>query len=186
MKSRLELALERSNDIQLDGAVLKEERYETEGRKLAAKALAKGDFNLKEALAGPEQALLLKGVLKTLMANLILPNKQEDLAAFIALKAAFINLNTQTEPLLTQLESFLADYLANRHQLTVQIEAHFRPLIEQKEQEIERKTGMKVKLSADKIPEAQKVLNEQLATFEQNYLAELKRAKEVLANIINP
>ncbi len=192
IKSALEIALERTKDIEVDKKSIAAREKADAGKRLAGKFLA-GDIDageLKKQLktADKEELQWLKdGLLSTLSANLSLPQTKEFSEKTALLEEAFSILTGDTKQvsmMFEQINQFFGQYLANQEQLVSSLEQQFAPRLRQKEQEIARQTGSPVKLSPSQDPEFTKVLKDHLGQLESQYSEALKQAKEQLKQLV--
>ncbi len=192
IKSALEIALERTKDIEIDKKGIAAREKTDEGKRLAGKFLS-GDIDAaeikKNLKAADKETLqwLKDGLLSTLSANLTLPQTKEFSQKTALLEEAFIILTGEAKQVSTmfgQINQFFEQYLANQEQLVSALEQQFAPRLKQKEQEIARQTGAPVKLSPTQDPEFAKVLKDHLGKLEAQYGDALKQAKEQLKQLV--
>jgi len=193
IKSALEIALERSKDVEADREALEASRFVTEGRKLASKFLAEAEaqeeVNVKAEIEKfePKQRVPVKeGVLQALLANLTLP--VDEMALLKGKRAAkgfsaLTNDAKQLSRLLNQIEQFLGDYLEERKRLVSAVEQRYAPILRQKEQEMSRQVGAPVKIDPMMDPGFQKMLRENLAVLEDRYGEVLSQARQELRRL---
>ena len=193
IKSALEIALERSKDVEADREALEASRFITEGKKLVSKffsdAEAQEEPNLKagiEKYDKKQQKWVKEGVLQALLANLKLPlDEMSMLQSKRAAKgfAALASDARQLSRLLNQVEQFLGDYLEERKRLVGAVEQRYAPMLRQKEQEMSRQMGQPVKIDPMMDPGFQKLLRENLAILEDRYGEVLNQARQELRRL---
>jgi hypothetical protein len=193
IKSALEIALERSKDVEADREALEASRFLTEGKKLASKFLAEAEIqeevNIRAEIEKfePKQRKSVKeGVLQALLANLTLPADEMALVQGKRAAKGFSGLTTDTRQLtrlLNQIEQFLGDYLEERKRLVTAVEQRYAPILRQKEQEMSRQVGAPVKIDPMMDPGFQKMLRENLAVLEDRYAEVLGQARQELRRL---
>ena len=175
IKSALEIALERTKGVEADKEALAASKFITEGKKAVSRYLSEENVDLKQALAGysgKEAAWVKEGVFQALSANLKLP--YDELALVGTRKAAkgFAALVADQKKLgrlLAQMEQFLADYLQERNRLVDAVEKKYAPVLKQKEEEMSRQMGTRVRIDPAMDPQFQKMLRDNLAMLEERY-----------------
>jgi hypothetical protein len=193
IKSALEIALERSKDVEADREALEASRFLTEGKKLASKFLAEAEIqeevNIRaeiETFEPKQRKSVKEGVLQALLANLTLPVDEMALVQGKRAAKGFSGLTTDTRQLtrlLNQIEQFLGDYLEERKRLVTAVEQRYAPILRQKEQEMSRQVGAPVKIDPMMDPGFQKMLRENLAVLEDRYSEVLGQARQELRRL---
>jgi hypothetical protein len=193
IKSALEIALERSKDVEADREALEANQFVTEGKKLASRFLAEAEAQEEVDLKGeietfdPKQRKRVKeGVLQALLANLTLPADEMSLLQAKRTAKGFTSLSSdpkQVSRLLNQVDQFLAEYLEERKRLVSAVEQRYAPMLRQKEQEMSRQVGAPVKIDPMMDPGFQKMLRENLAILEDRYSEAMGQAKQQLRRL---
>jgi hypothetical protein len=187
IKSALELALEKTKDIQSDRhSLLKKEKRE-EGMKIVSSFLA-GETSPEKlkALLGSHEGenleALKEGFLKILLGNITLSDTLPDQELFGRIASVFKMLGNQdADNVIAQLFQFLGQYQENKKQLRDNLAERYAQVLAQKEQEIARQTGSPVKLQPEQDPEFMKALQENYKQLRARYEAALKQAKDELS-----
>ena len=120
IKSALEIALERTQDVEANKEALEANTFMTEGKKAVSKYLSEEDVDLKQLLAGFEKKhhrYVKEGALQALLSNLKLP--MDEMALLQSKKAgqgfyALVSDSKHLGKLLNQMEQFLGDFLQER------------------------------------------------------------------------
>ena len=193
IKSALEIAMERSKDVEADREALEANRFVTEGKKLASKFLAEAEaqeeVDIKREIEkfDPKQRKWIKeGVLQALLANLTLPADEMSLLQGKRAAKGFAALSSdpkQVSRLLNQIDQFLGEYLEERKRLISAVEQRYAPTLRQKEQEMSRQVGAPVKIDPMMDPGFQKMLRENLAILEDRYGEAMGQAKQQLRRL---
>jgi hypothetical protein len=186
IKSALEIALERTKGVEADKEALAANQFITEGKKAVSRYLSEDNVDLKQTLAGyggKEASWVKEGIFQALAANLKLP--YDELALVATKKAgkgfgALVNDPKKLGRLLVQMEQFLADYLQERHRLVEAVEKKYAPLLRQKEEEMSRQMGARVKIDPAMDPQFQKLLRDNLALLEERYGEVLEQVRQEL------
>jgi hypothetical protein len=186
IKSALEIALERTKGVEADKEALAANQFITEGKKAVSRYLSEDNVDLKQALAGyggKESAWVKEGIFQALSANLKLP--YDELALVATRKAgkgfaALVADPKKLSRLLVQMEQFLADYLQERHRLVEAVEKKYAPVLRQKEEEMSRQMGARVRIDPAMDPQFQKLLRDNLALLEERYGEVLEQVRQEL------
>jgi hypothetical protein len=186
IKSALEIALERTKGVEADKEALAASKFITEGKKAVSRYLSEENVDLKQVLAGyggKEAAWVKEGIFQALSANLKLP--YDELALVGTRKAgkgftALVADQKKLGRLLAQMEQFLADYLQERNRLVGAVEKKYAPILKQKEEEMSRQMGTRVRIDPAMDPQFQKLLRDNLALLEERYGEVLEQVRQEL------
>lgn len=191
IKSALEIALERTKEIEVDKESLAAHDIAEEGKRLAGRLLS-GEIDARALAAalkerkGKEADWLKEGCYSTLAANLSLPVSEEFKEKTGRLEEGFTALTgekRQVAHLFQQINQFFEQYLQNQEQIIDALENQFAPRLREREQELARQLGSQVKLSPSQDPEFSKTLKQHLGRLEAQYSDALKQAKEQLKSL---
>jgi hypothetical protein len=186
IKSALEIALEKTKDVEANKESLEASRYITEGKKTVSRFLSEDDVDLKKLLgefAGKQTKHVREGALQALLANVKLPSDQMSLLQ--SKKAgkgfyALVNDAKRLAKLLSQMEQFLEDFLQERRRVVEAVDKRFAPILKQKEQAMSQQLGASVKIDPAMDPEYQKLLRDNLTILEDRYNQVLGQVKQEL------
>ena len=191
IKSSWEIALERTKDVEPDRENIEASRLLTEGKKLVSRYLDDTALDLAGLLSefdGKQQPDVRAGVLEALSSNLNLPvdefalrrNRRaaEGLAAIISDKRK-LQMMTQ------QLEQFFAEYLQERNQVREAVDRQYQPRLQQKEEELARRTGQRVRIDPASDPEYVGLLRQQLVLLEDKYGTVLGQVKQEITGMFD-
>jgi hypothetical protein len=189
IKSAIEIALERTKGVEADKEALEASRFITEGKKAVSRFLSEEGVDLKPILAGytgKQAAWVRDGVFQALAANLRLPF--DEMALLGAKKAgkgfqALASDPKKLQRLLAQMEQFLEDYLAERRRLVEAVEKKYAPILRQKEEEMSRQMGQRVRIDPAMDPQFQKMLRDNLAMLEERYAEVLEQVRQELRKL---
>lgn len=175
IKSALELALERTKDIQGDKESLDAKHFREEGMKLAARAGTEAGFDLKTALkpfSAKEAAWVKEGLGSVLMTALGLPANEaalKRLKDFVPLFAALSSNQRQMSGIMEELTNFFDQYLQQRDQMVEAVRKQAEPKLRQKEDALYQQSGRRVRLTVESDPELSKYLNMNLDKLNAQY-----------------
>lgn len=186
IKSALEIALERTKDVEADREALEANQYITEGKKAVSRFFSEDSVDLKELIGkfdARHQARVREGVFQALSANLKLP--MDEMSLLQSRKAgkafsAIVSDPKRLAKLLGQMEQFLEDYLQERKRVLDAVEKKYAPVLRQKEDEMSRQVGARVKIDPAMDPGFQKLLRENLAILEERYGEVLNQVRQEL------
>ncbi len=162
IKSTLELVLERAAAM---GKASKEdmeaEELVKEGMRLGGEYIRTGKGTLEELLSQVPPSRLpqvRKGVLATLLRNIILPKNEEQQTLAEKAIQGVMQLSgqaTDLTALFKDLKQILIHYRQTKDQVYKRLEAEFSQQMEMMEQSVARQTGVKVRLDASQHPKFQ-------------------------------
>jgi hypothetical protein len=195
IKSALELALERTADIQSDKKGLKDHELQQEGKRLASLYLdpventdmVDLDKSLKERPA-EEREMLKEGIFSVLLSNLYLPDEIIDTERFEKLQHAMefmLGNKKQVDHIFKQLNQFFTQYLSNKEQLRKTLEERYQPKLQQKAQAMAERFGQRVELTPDADPEFIEYLKQNVAELDRQYTEALNEMKQQLRGLYN-
>lgn len=192
IRSAWEIALEKTQDIAIDKAKLEKENNITAARTLAGRYLnydeemsedvLKKEYEKIEGLDGVRD-----GIRTSIMQNLTLPSETvlNDRYERLETLASMISDNdSQVMSLMGQITAFLKQYPEHQKQLYEQLKEHFRPMLEEKAQQLREKYGQDIPLSLENDKEFVQVANKQLEELRKQYESNLDAAKSQLETIL--
>ncbi len=192
IKSAWEIALEKTENIEVDRNKLKKDENIKKARSLAGSFL-NDDEHMSyaelerqfSAFEDPEAAK--EGIKISLLQNLSL-NTDEDVThrydRLSSLASLISSGNEAVNDLMSQIISFLKQYPEHRKQLLEQLKQHFTPVLEQKAAQLREKYGQDVPVSPENDPEFLKIAQQNLEQLAKQYEDTLKDAKEKLNTLI--
>ena len=189
IKSALEIALERTQDVEANKEALEANTFLTEGKRAVSKFLSEEDIDLKKLLEGIDKKHFRHakdGALQALLANLKLPADEMGLLQSKKAGKGFYALVTDSKhlgKLLNQMEQFLEDFLQERRRVVEAVEQRFQPILQQKEQAMSQQVGARVKIDPAMDPDFQKMLRENMTILEDRYKQVLDRVKGELRRL---
>ncbi len=191
IKSAFEIAMENVKDVVGDKESVKEKKFTDMGKKIASEYLNDSMDNIKDEIAkykGKEKEWVLKGMVDTLLANLVLPSDEYGLGRNRKVGEALFVVLKKPERLgniMSELEHFFKEYLEERKRLMDAIERQYAPKLRQKEEELSRQMGAPVKIDPSSDPEYTAFVRRNMGQLEERYREVLNRVKEEVRSYLN-
>ena len=192
IRSAWEIALEKTENIEVDRDRLRREENIRKARSLAGSFL-NGDEQMtasdleKQYAEIEDQSAARDGIKLSLMQNITLSTEEDVTNRYeklLALASLISKGNAGVMDLMNQIISFLRQYPQHRKQLVEQLKQHFAPMLEQKAAQLKEKYGQDVPLSAENDPEFLKIAQQNLDQLAKQYEDTLKDAKEKLEAVL--
>jgi hypothetical protein len=193
IKSAWELALEKTEGLEIDTEKIKADMSIKEGRQIAAAFLNDIDVTREEtierynAFPADEKALVKEGMALTLLSNLTLPRNslfKESFPKVLDLGLILADGNEQITQILGQLEGFLTQYLENQDDLIDRLKTQFEPHLRQKEAQLRAQYGPNFTLRPEQDAEFMKILDQQLVKLDEQYTQILSQAKDQIKELL--
>lgn len=193
IKSAWELALEKTEGLEIDTEKIKADMSIKEGRQIAAAFLNDIDVTREEtierynAFPADEKALVKEGMALTLLSNLTLPRNslfKESFPKVLDLGLILADGNEQITQILGQLEGFFTQYLENQDDLIDRLKTQFEPHLRQKEAQLRAQYGPNFTLRPEQDAEFMKILDQQLSKLDDQYTQILTQAKEQINELL--
>lgn len=191
IKSALELALERTADVEVDREAVRKDMLNRKGREMAARYLKEPDpAELKKEIEGvdrKDRKVVLDGAVDTVLSNLTLPRYETDLQTLPSLEEALGILTGDKKLISTvmgQYKQLFSQFLENLKLLEEQLRTQWEPRLREKEQQVAQQTGRAVQLTPDQDPEFLKVLSDEIMRMENQYADVLKQGKDEIRRLI--
>jgi hypothetical protein len=174
IKSALELALERTQDVQSDRSKLDEYEEKQRGRRVYAQLTENPELDIRKALqeaSAKNPRWAEEGFFDALLANITLPNDAAETERLKLLRRGFeaIVKDRKVGQIFEQLGQFFQQYLDNRQQLIENLRKQFEPRLRKKEDELARQTGQRVRIDPASDPEFAGALKQYLGGLQQQY-----------------
>ncbi|WP_455381338.1 DUF6657 family protein [Salinispira pacifica] len=174
IKSALELALERTQDVQGDRSKLEEHEEKQRGRRVYAQLTENPELDVRKALQEASQKNARwaeEGFFDALLANINLPNDASELSRLPVLKRGVeaIVKDRKVGQIFSQLEQFFQQYLDNKQQLIEQLRKQFEPRLRKKEEELARQMGQRVRIDPASDPEFAGALKQYLGGLQNQF-----------------
>lgn len=191
IKSAWEIALERTESIQMDKNKLKYKTDVDTARRLAGRFIADDEpideKELKDGLSALDSKAVKEALIITAEANLSLPQTEDEddsrLRKAVKLIEIATDNNAQAIGLANELEGFLKQYPLHRKDLFEKMKAQYQPILDEKSEKLSRQYGTEVKLSFESDKEFMEAARKNLEKLEAQYQATLTNAKTQLREI---
>lgn len=185
IKSALEIALERTESVKGDKTGIKQFESRQQGKRLANEFLA-GSASLEEGIKKcpkEQQAALIQGIFDVLNAQITLPLAREDEKR---IEMAGKGLQTiigdhRFTALYKQFIQAMTRYLDETAQYEEAIKRQYAPKLRQKEEDLARRLGRKVRLDPFQDPEFVAFYNQNMAALKANYQGMADQVREQAA-----
>ena len=183
IKSALEIALERTDSVKSDRDSIGQFEARQKGKKLANEFIEGSVDSLEEEInkvSGEEQANLKQGIFDILVSRINLPNSKEELKHIESVGRGLLAVigGKQFKDIAGQLAQIMKQYLDEAAQYEEAIKQQYAPKLRQKEEEISRRMGQRVKLDSFQDPEFVAFYNQNMNTLKANYQAVLDEVRE--------
>jgi hypothetical protein len=183
IKSALEIALEKTQDIRGDkGAVVAQESRDA-GKKLAGAFFVDPSLDLEakfKEFPADRQAMVKEGFFHAVLTNLALPKDAKDAErlepVFKALEHACRDKG-RLKLLKQQLGQIFKQFIEDRERLADAIAKQLLPMLKQKEEKMSRQYGRPVRIDPLADPEYVKAYNANMANLEEHYGQALDQAR---------
>ncbi len=189
IKSALELALERTADVQGDRESLEAHENKQEGKRILSRFLEDPEMDLKKTLKSYERKRrdqVRRGLFDALLGNITLPSDQQGMQRIQSLAPAFeavIEDRKTLNQIYDQIVQLLSQYLSDRQQLIEQLRQQYEGRMRQKEDELARQTGQRIRLDPSQDPEFSQALQQNLQQLQQQYSQVIDQAREQLESL---
>lgn len=191
IKSAWEIAMERTENLDIDPVKLKNDVLIKKGKQLAGKFLNDITYHESELkselkkMNDEDKNLVLEGIKSIILINIALPNNDlyQDKNARLKELALLIkkNDNTMASEAIAQLDTFYKQYFDNQDDLVEQLKKQFEPQLQQKSSQLSKQYGQEVHLSAEQDPEIMKIIQQQVKKLQDQYTQTLNTFKEQIS-----
>ncbi|AEC02510.1 DUF6657 family protein [Parasphaerochaeta coccoides] len=193
IKSALEIALERTKDIEIDAEKISRDRLITEGRRLSGGFLSditrkSEDFlSAYEAYPSSAKAAVREGVLTTLLSNISLPQADQHDASADRLRTLIVALageKPEAMGLFDQIIGFYNQYITVQKELLDRLKQQYQPTLEQRQAAMRKQYGSNFTLKAEQDPDFIKLLERNYKQLDAQYGQALDQAKTQLKELL--
>ena len=191
IKSALELALERTQNIKSDKETLEANDSRNRGRRLASALINPQEEpgnpleEIKKA-SGKEGRWIKEGFFQVLLANLNLPLDDQYGPKLTKLEKGFqavIKDRKNVSYVMQQLKQFFEQYLQSRDQVGESLKQQYEPQLREKERALAQQMGATIHLEPESDPDFNAILAKNLSRLEEQYNQALQQAKEELQTL---
>ncbi|MDA8426308.1 MAG: hypothetical protein M0Z80_09220 [Treponema sp.] len=204
IKSALELALEKTKDLEVDEAALETARLRQEGKKAAGRFLdSPEDNDLAAALAafkGDQRTAVREGMYEVLAAQIQLPTTDASFPKFDIAAKGFTAIaagagagkpgalggsgEKKIQAMLQQLSTFFHQYLDEMKNVEQVIRKQWAPKLREKEREMSARMGQDVRIDPMMDPEFSAFYKQNVGGMRQQYQAAVEKAKDDLRSLM--
>ncbi len=191
IKSALELALEKTRDVEVDREGLRRRELSEQGMRLLSRGMEDPSLDLKQELqkvpAG-DRAAVRDGLAEAFMRNIALPVDRLAAGRLPDLQRVFGTVTGDAETariVFEQLQQLYDGWLKERQRLVEQLREQFEPRIRQREEQVYAQTGQRVRLDPSSDPEFAQALNHYMGQIEQQYGGVLEQLRPQLESLIS-
>jgi hypothetical protein len=189
IKSALEIALEKTKDIEGDKSALQSEEYKKQGMRIISGYLDDPDFSLDGCFKDVDKAkipLVREGMFQCLMSNLVLAQDANAIKKIKRLEGGFLKLiegSKKIKMIFEQLEGFYTDYIEGKKNIREKLYAQYEPRLRKKAEALAKQLGTNVHLDAESDPEFVQLLRQNYAMFDERYGSVLGQVKDELKSL---
>ena len=189
IKSALEIALERTANIESDANAGKKRELENAGKRIASSFIDSGnEADLKKAIfayQNEEKDIVTKGIKSLLLLKVSLPQEQEEVDTIMRAGKALDLLypHRHLNNLFDMIKNVLEQYFASQQQLEQALEQQYAPQLRKKEAELARQTGQQIHLSPRQDPEFNQLLERNIKKLHEQYSQAVEQAKQQIQEI---
>ena len=182
IKTALEIALERTEDIKSDKSTIDQFDAKQQGKRLANAFLA-GEADLAAEIKktpAPQQESLKQGIFDVLITQIALPVVKEDEQRLEKTGKGLQSVvrNRQFGEFYQQLMQIIARYLQEAAHYDQAIRQQYAPKLRRKEEELSRQLGREISIDPMQDPEFAAFYNQNIKAFKSNYEDIIEQAKE--------
>ena len=191
IKSAWEIALERTEGIQMDKDKIKYKADVDSARRAAGRFVSDdepiNEKELRDSLSSLDRKAVKEALIVTAEANLSLPQSEDSDNTRLEKAKTLIAIATDNNPeaigLSEELEAFLKQYPLHRKDLLEKMKAQYKPILDEKSEKLSKQYGTEVHLSYENDKEFMEAARQNLERLEAQYQATLTNAKKQLASI---
>ena len=191
IKSAWEIALERTEGIQMDKDKIKYKADVDSARRAAGRFVSDdepiNEKELRDSLSSLDRKAVKEALIVTAEANLSLPQSEDSDNTRLEKAKTLIAIATDNNPeaigLSEELEAFLKQYPLHRKDLLEKMKTQYKPILDEKSEKLSKQYGTEVHLSYENDKEFMEAARQNLERLEAQYQATLTNAKKQLASI---
>ncbi len=189
IKSALELAMERIEDIESDPEQIRKDRLTQQGKRLAGSFLFSHDKTIEEtqadlkAVPDADVDLVRQAMTDTALANLSLPQDENYVDGLGKIKALLTLLSSGGEDLMglfVQTDNLYNQYLTMKEQTYDQLVEQFKPRLEQKRKMIQQQTGQNIEIQPEMDKDFMQMANQTFKRMDDQFTQVLGQLKDAI------
>lgn len=185
IKSAWEIALEKTENLNIDLEKINKEKAIKLGRKICGLYINDIDFTKEKFIEEYEKeknkTAMIEGIVNNILINIALPNDLSFESSFdkiIDIIQIIKEDNEQLIDTINQIKEFFKQYLNHQNELVNQMKEQFAPVLQQKEAQLKQQYGPDFQYSAEQDQEFMKLLDENLQKLDDQYNQTLFEVKE--------
>lgn len=191
IKSALDMAMERTKDIEAEKSLIINEKAEEDGKRSVFKFIENSTLSLEDlkkklkGYKGEQKEIFREGMVKTLLANLVIPDKEKSgIDKTERIRDALILCSDETASFVKEvfrdLKDFFSQYIKNKEAVKENIKERIAPQIMEKQQAVSKKLGMNIEISVEDDPDFEEALSKTTVQLQQKYNSILNQIKTEL------
>lgn len=174
IKSALELALERTKDIPSDTKGLEKREALNKGKKAAGTFLETNDAKVLTYLNQEPESLkqtCIEGAIINFLAMIRLPQAESEIKKIelIGQGLSILLPDSNMDELFEQVKNLFMQYLQTKAQTEQALQQQFMPRLKAKQQEMAKRYGQNIEISAQQDPEFVNALSRQYRALDSQY-----------------
>jgi len=187
IKTALEIALERTEQVKSDKSGIDQFEAKKHGKK-AANAFLAGEIDLNDEIKKTDAALresLKQGIFDVLLSQIALPSVKEDekRLEMVGKGLSAVVSNSRFSAMYKQLTQLFDRYIQEAAHYDQAIRQQYAPKLRQKEEELSRRMGREVRIDPMQDPEFVAFYNQNINALKGNYETVIDQAKEEIKRL---
>lgn len=193
IKSALEIAMERVEDIQSDPEQIKRDQLSKDGKRLAGSFLLDTGKDIEEVKAqygkysDEDLSIVREALVGTLLSNIKLP-QNEDYVVLLGRMRSLVLMICSKEQKVTdifvQIDNLYNQYLSTKDQMKDRLIEQYRPQLMQKQQMIEQQTGQHIDIQPEQDKDFLDLLYQTYQRIDDQYNQIITQLQDALKELI--
>lgn len=192
IKSALEIALEKTENMEIDHEKIKHNSDIDSIRRIAGSYLS-GDEemteeNLKEKLSSFPSSLQKEAIATVVLNSMVLPQDENGLEEKTKKISTLISLVFQSEKIVSyygEISQHLSQYPKHKEELLSRLKEQLEPMLREKEAALREKYGQNVHLSIEDDKESMETIRQYLERLSSQYQETLSSAKDEMKRMLD-
>ena len=185
IKSALEIAMEKTENIAIDENKIRINQENERIRRIAGEYLAKEerDDSLLKALDDYSEEVLKRALKNLMLSSLTLPNYEvvdDRYERLLAIMNCIMRDDKNAIALYERITTFLKQYPLHRKELVESLKKQLEPMLEEKSEAMSQKLGRAIRLNIEDDKETLEIIEQNLEHLEKQYNENLENAKKSL------
>ncbi len=193
IKSALELAMERIEDIEIDPELIRKNKVTQTGKRIAGTFLISIDKTIEDVqteiddLDAEELEQVRKIMIDTALNNISLPQDDRYVQHIGKVKTLLTLLAGKDDGLMevfVQIDNLYNQYLEMRQQTYDQLVQQFTPRLQQKQQMLQQQTGQSIDIQPEMDKEFMEMLNQTYGRLDDQVTQVLQQIKDAIRELM--